>query len=670
MEDKARSGRRWLRRLVLVLVALELAYLVAGNLFLRPSVGPELITRKPEKMLIDWSGGWTVIPGLLHLRDFRLRSQSKKQRWSVEIEQARAWVALQDLPRRCFRVSRLSGRGLTFLLRPRPGAEDAAAEEGSTFFPEIKGFVTGDSAANQPKQRAKKKPWRIVLEKVVAEEIRQLWVRNLRYVGGGRVEGNLDQQLRGPLTVRGAKLQLEGGKILQGETEASELAELRASLDIDPFVPKEHRGLEVLRFFSGTLAFDAPKADLDFFDFFTRGNVWLDIGGTGALWGDLGLDHGHLTPESRIRSTADLQVKYMDYRLEGYGKIDVEVAEVDGEAESILYASFEDFALGESGADAPHVFGKGAEVKVSTKNLDLVEPKPAIRAVIDLPDSEVPKLAHYNRFLPENSGITIQDGSGSMRAHLELSTVSHQVKGQVEVAGQGIGVRFGDLDVTGDLKLSTLIPEGHILQRRFDLSGSRLEIDNAALVREEASSDSAGWWAKIELPEGEVELGQPLALGTVLKAQLRDTGPFVTLLEKDKQRPAWLRKLLTVEDISALGRVGIEEKAITVGDLDVAGRKLQILGHLRFAEKDLQALIYCKFHGLTAAVEMADDKRDWDLLRSLRWYRKKEETWGAEPVLLPDEGAVSRPETAAGPVAANPGEPEASAPAAPIGRPD
>ena len=57
-----------------MLLLLELAYLALGNAFLRSSWGQDVLSRKPGRMTMEWSNGWTAFPGQLHLEDFGRRA--------------------------------------------------------------------------------------------------------------------------------------------------------------------------------------------------------------------------------------------------------------------------------------------------------------------------------------------------------------------------------------------------------------------------------------------------------------------------------------------------------------------------------------------------------------------------------------------------------------------
>jgi len=62
--------RKWGLGIPIALLALEVFYVVAANVALRSQFVADLINRKPEKMLIQWSSATTYFPGVVHIEGF------------------------------------------------------------------------------------------------------------------------------------------------------------------------------------------------------------------------------------------------------------------------------------------------------------------------------------------------------------------------------------------------------------------------------------------------------------------------------------------------------------------------------------------------------------------------------------------------------------------------
>ena len=644
--------------LVAILVVAQLLYLIGGNWFLSPQRGPEWISRKPDRFQVSWEKAWTFWPGRVHMRGLRLRGQTPKQRWELGLDRARGSIALLDLTRRSFRVRRLGGDGAHFWLAKHGAGESAdAAGAVSDQAPIVPLSLSGEVPQRSATRRAGKKPWRVQVQNVSVSGVRDLWLLRQRYQGDGVVHGAMNLRLRGPLSVERATLRLQPGTVSVGEGVAGRIESLNASVRISPFVVREHRGISALRFVSGSLRAEAPQADLGVVRYLFRGAPWLDLDGQGELELALFVDHGRLQPGSTAQAKAEVEVAYLDNLLAGESAVNVEVVR-EGEAsapEARVEALFPEFTVLHAGESEPHLFGAEGRVLASTTSLDLAEPSPELDAEIFLPNSRAPDLTIYNRFLPETSGFSILEGEGTVDGRLSLTSGDGgRLSGEIDLAGERIAARFNDMKFTGDLQLTAKIPEGNIEERRFQITGTRLEIDNATLDAGKEDEELSRWWAKVDLVEGQVELARPMRLLAALNVRLRDTGPLLGLIDKDDKRPVWLDNWLTMEGVAGTGALAVEERGILLNDLAiVAGNHLELQGNLWFAKPELRALFFCRYRKLSVSVEMEEGKRDWDLVGSRKWYEKRRLAWEDAQLVVPDL-ALSEP-AAPEPVTSEPG---------------
>ncbi len=641
--------RRWARRLLWAGLALELAYLVAGNLFLLPRIGPPRLNRKPEKFHIQWSRGWTVIPGVVHLRGLTLKAKAGRGGWEAELDQVRGTVVLWDLSKRCFRLSSAGGSGLVFRTQLPPKATEVEtgdhkgrpytsgtkplAEVGAGLVPALD---TGDpkgrpyTQGSEPGNQTAKKPWRIMLDSVDLRQVRVVQVGPYLYRGEGLLSGSLRAQTRGgPLAVPRAQLDLQAGILEIDGEPAADLDLLKLELRLDEAPKAERKGRRFLRFLSGRLEVAAPEARLSSLGFLFRRIPSMDLDGDGSAHLVVGLDHGVLQPGTTLYAQGDSEVDYLDYTVRGSGEIAGAITETEtGEAQGALDIFFERFELHQDGAEEPHVFGEGAQVQLTSAALDLVELDPEIRAFVEIPDSEVPNLAYYNRFLPPESGAAIEGGKGRISATMRLQAPAGTWDGDLVLRGEGLRVKIQDTTIETHLELQAKLSGGSIEARRTQISGTRLRIDRTRVLSKRGAAAAEGWWARLELPQGEMTLANPLALQTTFRATVKDTSPLLALVRKDKGSPPWLRKLLTVPDVAGTGEIRFRPKYIEARDLAFTGGKhIEVQGHLRLATRDLAALVFCRYRKLSASLEIEDGTRDWDLVGSRKWFHEKERTW-------------------------------------------
>jgi hypothetical protein len=670
-EEAPKRSRSWWRLplwLAAGLVALLLAYLVAGNLFLRPDWGPPRLNRRPEKFQIQWSRGWTLIPGVVHLEGLVLDAKAGRGRWHLELDRVQGKVALWELGRRRFHVLGARGSGLVFQaelppfdepspLEEPPGSEQEStgqessgagpAAEPASALPEPTQSAPTQPAPTQlaPTQLAptqpepapaKRPPWRILLNDVALDEVREVQVEPYRYRGQGVVRGNLDATTQGgPLAVSSAHLTLGEGKLEILDQPAAKVETLTLDLRFDAATKEQRRGRSFLRFLSSELELAATDAQLSSLAFLFRRVPTMDLAGEGSLRLRLALDHGVVQAGTTLYAQAESQVRYLDYTVRGGGEIAGAVTAADGDSEpqATLDLTFDQYEVVLDGTDEPHVFGRGATVQLTTSALDLValEPQtqpPSVRAVVDLPDSQVPKLAYYNRFLPAGSDIRILAGRGRLSGRVVLQAPEGSWSGQLHLVGEGLRLKLKDQTVEGRLTLDAQLPGGDIRSRRANLSGTRLRIDGARILGRSGPISKESWWARVELPRGRVTVAKPLALDTTFRATLKDTTPLLAFVRKEGKSPGWLAERLTGKEVKGSGQISFQAQRIEARKLDFkAGEDIEVLGEVRLAKPDWSALLFCRYRKLSVSVEMKDGERDWDLVGSRKWFVAKEKEW-------------------------------------------
>src|SRR5262245_59186483 len=115
-----------------VLVALEVVYLAAVNVFLNTSMAPEAINRNPAKFEIRWRSGWSFWPGMAVLHGVETRGRSRVIAWDARLDSVSARFRLRPLRRRTVDLKDVVASGVVYRQRrlvPGPALERVPAEE-------------------------------------------------------------------------------------------------------------------------------------------------------------------------------------------------------------------------------------------------------------------------------------------------------------------------------------------------------------------------------------------------------------------------------------------------------------------------------------------------------------------------------------------------------------
>ena len=106
--------KRWLKRITLAVVVLELFYLGLGNLALRlPLTQTVLNTIRPDKFEVSWDEAWTWYPFRVHARGVSANGQSRRQQWQLELPVGSASISLLPLIFKHVNLSDLYGENVS-----------------------------------------------------------------------------------------------------------------------------------------------------------------------------------------------------------------------------------------------------------------------------------------------------------------------------------------------------------------------------------------------------------------------------------------------------------------------------------------------------------------------------------------------------------------------------
>jgi len=300
-------GRNFLRGArfgAIALVALELVYVLAGNLALSTGAVQRAISWDPDSLLVTHGRSYTVLPGRVHVSDFTLRMQDQNVQILVEIASVRVDVSLLALLGKKFHGDHVRCQGVSFRFVHRVASADGM-EARLAAYPPIRGYarpalfaLPAPRAATQEEIDAL---WTVRLDDVVAE-LRELWFLEFRWEGSGRATGRFELSPMRRLRVGPAELVLEGGDLRAGPHVVSRELRLRLGGTIAPFDVQAYDGMEVLRPMSAALHLEAQDFSPALLALYVEG---LAAEGTGHLLVDAVLDSGRLGSGTRAELKMD-----------------------------------------------------------------------------------------------------------------------------------------------------------------------------------------------------------------------------------------------------------------------------------------------------------------------------------------------------------------------------
>jgi len=372
---------------------------------------------------------------------------------------------------------------------------------------------------------------------------------------------------------------------------------------------------------SGIVRLSGHVANLGFLNHFLDARQGLAFGGDGKLSGDLHLTANRMSPGSRVElASPRLTSRFLDFEATGSGRITAALTGNDKTPGLRLLSVLSDVDVRRQGDTTPYISGAALEVDAQSDFDDLRNPANQ-EARIKLTGAELPDISVYNRYLPKKAGLTLASGRGELNADLNLS--GRIGNGTVELRAPSARIHLRDQILEADLALTTRMEEGDLESMAFDISGTRLRIDNAYLPSGRSKARDRDWWGQLDLERGTLIWREPLTLNAEAVLSLRDSGLFVHLFFGDQTRDhPWLEKRLHAKNIKGRTLLSVNDRTIRLTDAQLQSGKLEVRANLLLGNGHRRGGLFAGYGDLDVGIEVEDDKRDWKIIDTNKWFQE------------------------------------------------
>lgn len=501
----------FLKRVIFIVAALEIAYLAIFNIALNIPLTQDLINRiKPDKFAVNWDSAWTLYPFRVHASGVAANGQARSQQWQVKSPQASASISLLPLIYKTVSLNDVQARDVNYFQRPRPkdGKDYSTVRQ---YFPPIDGRELEVDPPQLPPRKTGKKGWTIELQDMFASGQHKLWLYQLQASFSGKARADLS------VTTRGGSLSLSNGQVdlaldslqVDGSREVFKTGHIKGTVDLLPFIIKENKGLKALNFLNIDAEINTQTDSLAFLNLYLQAFQGMELDGAGEIQGRLILKRGKLLEQSTLEVSASaLSLEMLDYRIEGDGNIHMEVPATTPAADSPEVH----FTIAFDGVDAfyannpsPLLTGNGMVFNgVSTNNVIRLdgERAEAISLAVSISSLKAPDLSAFQRFLPEKWALSLVGGEGELQGQVAVdhSSFSSNIKLYSDAADVGIN----DLSFSSDLDIGLNVNSPELETGRVDISGTHVTISNTKIAEGQEQSDP--WHASINVKQGIISL--------------------------------------------------------------------------------------------------------------------------------------------------------------------
>ena len=621
------TKKPWVKRLVFAALLAEITYVILFNLALRMPVTQTLINQiKPDKFHISWESAWTWYPFRFHIRNASGNGQARTQQWGFEAKSVSASIDVLPLFFKRVWINHVRVSDANYYQRPRlkPDKDYSAL---IPFYPPISGReITNAVIAPRKKKRA----WHVVIEDIRLDGQYRYWVHRFKGQARGTLKADLDVVNRGglfSLTVPDTDLKL-GPHYIKGSQEIFRHGVISGELGFAPFVPRENKGSKVLRYLLFDADIDIYMNSLDFVNLFTRKFKDLKISGTGLVDGRVHMEKGKVLDGTDLSIDADnLRVNTLSHVISGDGAIRIE-AGPEAKKELDFDISFNDLVIIQDGGSKPLLVGQGLVLSGTSIN-DLLRTESDIETTenvsfknkikeyefeFKIPTARVPDMLVFNHYFPSGSPLSLTRGSADLEADIVLK--HDDADGFLRLKADGIEAQIDDQLIRADFSADISVVDGVPQKMLFDISGSELRFDNVKVIGEDESFDQKNWAAVITLSQAETTLVDPLRFKTKANLNMTDSRPIVAMLGNQKDRPRWVKNMLTVEDVSGIVEMDIANRMIVIPNAFMDSDNIEFGAKGVIDETLNNGVIYARYKKLDIVVKISDGKKNTDLIRA------------------------------------------------------
>jgi hypothetical protein len=494
-------------RVLAVLGALDVLYLTLANIALLTPLVRSFATNDDMRLKYDWA--FSPWPGHVVVRNMSLRFQDRNVQFLVGIERGSLDLSLHELVSKRFHLLRLDADDVSYRMRhkvSRVGLEGPRLAA----YPPIEGFPDPplfDRPESPEIPDSKYNLWDVRIENITAH-VKEVWILEYRYLGGGIARGNFHVKPGRWYEVYPASLELHGGRLTLGDTIVAESTNLSIDCRVEGSDPRKLAGLDPFHKIHAGARGRLAGTDLAFLDAYLVPRAGLSATGSGNVELDAKLERGVVAPgtDIEIRSPQG-SLGNEHFRVEGASEYRLRVPQ--GTPRGPMELGFRSPRLtifGAGGHAPPRLEHIDASVNVTpdlTSSLDLVG------ANLAPADLQVPDLAWISRSIPDAPPLS-GHAVASLQAHRDAegswSGTGHVVapnfsvtKGKAKLAGTvNLDAKFDSTPKDEKVKLERL---------NLEIAGGTLAVDERA---------SKPWSAVFKSSDTEVETKAPLrAHGTV-----------------------------------------------------------------------------------------------------------------------------------------------------------
>ncbi|MEA3277218.1 MAG: hypothetical protein U9Q81_18410 [Pseudomonadota bacterium] len=338
----------------------------------------------------------------------------------------------------------------------------------------------------------------------------------------------------------------------------------------------------------------------------------LSLTGSGELDAEIVLADGWPARGTTLTIPREaLSMALMEHRVDGQGKASLRVEKGGEHPRLRLAVALDEGRMRRQDEPEPSI----GEVRMDAKIL-VSDPLAASGGTWDVSlqihSARVRDMSTHNAYLPAHAPLSLISGEASLVGDFHFTPGS--AKGELLLLAKGVRMALAEEELSGNLRLDLLIRDGSPENMRFDITGSSLMLDGFQVAGEVGSALAPDWRARLQFEATEVLWHKPMHLDMTAGITIKDTRPFVAILDNVRGEHGWIDNLLTVEDLGGHINLTLDGKSAVLSDAMLGSERINIGAKGRADPDTREGMVYVRWRDLTGALALQGEESHFDLI--------------------------------------------------------
>jgi hypothetical protein len=447
-------------------------------------------------------------------------------------------------------------------------------------------------------------------------------IGDARIEGKGSVGGGVTVKPRDTIRIHRGKLKLKPATVRFGPDVVTQDLELDADLRFAAFPAKGAKIGDILGGISGDLVVAGQLGERATVRYVITPGI--SAFGSGDIDANLKFKKGVIQAGSEYSLQSDaLHVMVMGLDASGSATVSGNTEKKNGEHVTSAKIAFGAFQFIDPEDGSVDISGSGLEVNALWNGLSIASHVPAASADVVVPRAEIHDISTFNSVIPEQTAFRLESGTGTVEAKLEV--LERVATGTIDVVAKEISLETKDTPLVGDLKVHAKLAEGDLPAKHFNLEGTTIRLDRITNkeLTEKKQKKLEAWFCDVELQQGEITFGTPLAAKGTVKIKMHDTRPIMALLKQLGAGPGWLSMAPTIKNIDGSLDVNVQQNYLAFDELSMDGDGFEALGWMHVDTKKTDGRLFVRFKSVMAGVSIDDDKTKIHLSKPRKWFENQ-----------------------------------------------